>query len=504
LKLENSGERFLPWTEVDDAHYEHVHRYFFASKFVKNKKVLDLACGEGYGVEIISKSAKSVIGIEIDKKTTMHAKKKYRAKNIKFITSSITEIPIPGKHLFDVIVCFEAIEHIKEQKKILQEVKRLIKKNGLFIISTPNKKVYRYEEKNSNPFHEKELSISEFRNLLKSFFSNVQIYGQKASTSSNIWPLSLKDKKNSQEIIVEKLKDNYILSKPEKKQPKYFVALASFGRLTSFKVGQSLLTDTGKLKTYASRLEHDLRKKNTELLKRASHIKKLEKDINDKASEILRNKIFLNKVEQDIKNKEDTFSSNKDYITKLKHYLQRKEDELTKSKDYTSKLKQEIQNKEAELTKSKDYPLKLKQDLKRKEDELTKSKEYTSKLKQEMQNKEAELTKSKDYPLKLKQDLQRKEDELTKSKDYTSKLKQEMQNKEAELTKSKDYTSKLKQEMQNKEAELTKINNAVSKLSEEIIDKNEVIKNLEIQLEELNENLGILKENRTKYFSSRL
>jgi len=504
LKLENSGERFLPWTEVDDTHYEHIHRYFFASKFVKNKKVLDLACGEGYGVKILSKSAKSVIGIEIDKKTTMHAKKKYRGKNIKFITSSITQIPIPGKHLFDVIVCFEAIEHIKEQKKIFEEVKRLLKKNGLFVISTPNKKIYTTEEKNSNPFHEKELSISEFRNLLKSFFSNVQIYGQKASTSSNIWPLSLKNKKNSQEIVVEKLKGNYILSKTEKKQPKYFVALASFGKPTSIKVGQSLLTDTGKLKTYASRLEHDLRKKNSELLERASHIKKLEIDIKDKDSEILRNKTILNKVELDIRNKKDIHSSDKDYITKLKHDLQVKVAELTKGKEYTSKLTSELQNKEADLTKGKEYALKLRQDLQEKETELLQGKDYTSKLKEDLQEKETELTQGKDYTSKLKEDLQEKEIELTWGKDYTSKLKEDLQEKEIEFTKNKDYISKLTKEIQDKETELSKSADFVTRLSKEISDKNQEIKNIEKQRNELIEELKLFKENRPKYYSSRL
>ena len=88
MKLENSGERFLPWTEVDNTHYEHIHRYFFASKFVKDKKVLDLACGEGYGSDILSKTAKSVVGIDINKTTILHAQRKYLAKNIKFIRFS--------------------------------------------------------------------------------------------------------------------------------------------------------------------------------------------------------------------------------------------------------------------------------------------------------------------------------------------------------------------------------------------------------------------------------
>ena len=69
MNLEFTGERFVPSTEVDPTHYEHVHRYIFANQFVNGKKVLDLACGEGYGAKILSENAVEVTGIDIDKTT---------------------------------------------------------------------------------------------------------------------------------------------------------------------------------------------------------------------------------------------------------------------------------------------------------------------------------------------------------------------------------------------------------------------------------------------------
>jgi len=327
LTLKNTGERFLPWSEVDETHFEHIHRYFFAKKFVKGKKVLDLGCGEGYGVNILAKEAKSIVGVEIDKNTIRHAKQKYRSKNIKFIYGTISEIPIQEEHLFDVIVCFETIEHVRAQKNVLKEVKRLLKKNGIFIASTPNKKIYSEEEKQRNPFHKKELTISEFQHLLKSFFSYIELYGQRASTSSNIWPLSLKNLKNFQEIMIERSKDNYLSFKPEKKRSKYLIAIAASRKPKSIKFGPSLLLDSGKMKTYSSRLESDLRKKNL-------HITKLEKEIQEKNSEIFTNRKFLFSLEKDIK---------------------RRNNELTVSTNHISKLQQEIKNKEHELTSSKDH-----------------------------------------------------------------------------------------------------------------------------------------------------
>jgi len=114
MSLEDTGERFLPWNEISDIYFEHLHRYAFASKFTFDKKVLDLACGEGYGVNILARNAKSVTGIDYDEKVISHAKNKYRQKNIEFLKGSITDVPIKDSKLFDVIVCFEAIEHVDE------------------------------------------------------------------------------------------------------------------------------------------------------------------------------------------------------------------------------------------------------------------------------------------------------------------------------------------------------------------------------------------------------
>jgi len=102
-----TGERYLPWMEIGEIHYEHLHRYYFASQFTRSK--LDLACGEGYGTDIIAENAKEVIGIDIDEKMILHANQKYKKKNLEFKVGSITQVPIEKNHQFDVIVCFERV-----------------------------------------------------------------------------------------------------------------------------------------------------------------------------------------------------------------------------------------------------------------------------------------------------------------------------------------------------------------------------------------------------------
>ena len=123
--LEWTGERFLPWIEGVQIHYEHLHRYAFAARFVKGKKVLDLGCGEGYGTYLLAKEATYVAGVEIDKPTVQHARSKYIKDNLEFIEGSVLTVPIEGEKEFDIVVCFELIEHIAEHDKLLSEAKRL-------------------------------------------------------------------------------------------------------------------------------------------------------------------------------------------------------------------------------------------------------------------------------------------------------------------------------------------------------------------------------------------
>src|SRR5262245_62233265 len=81
LMLEWTGERFLPWIKGSTTAYEHLHRYAYAATLVKDKRVLDLASGEGYGSNILARAASSVVGIDIDENVIRHATVKYGSSN---------------------------------------------------------------------------------------------------------------------------------------------------------------------------------------------------------------------------------------------------------------------------------------------------------------------------------------------------------------------------------------------------------------------------------------
>ena len=179
-----TGERFLP--EVGgQIGLEHIHRYLMVLNAAKGKKVLDIACGEGYGSALIAGVAKSVIGVDISEETVLHAKEKYKQDNLQFTTGSCSAIPIEDNSV-DLIVSFETIEHHNQHTEMLEEFLRVLTPDGVVIISSPDKHEYSDVPEYSNSFHIKELYSDEFRQLMESYFKNVSTFGQRVLYGSLI------------------------------------------------------------------------------------------------------------------------------------------------------------------------------------------------------------------------------------------------------------------------------------------------------------------------------
>lgn len=172
--LEFTGERMVPEGADTFTFWEHIYRYQFASRFVRNKRVLDVACGEGYGASALSKAnAQSVIGVDISEEAVRHARNKY---GIDARLGNAENLPLASNSI-DLIVSFETIEHIADQEAFLKECVRVLVPGGKLIISTPNKDAYG-EDGSHNPFHCCELTESEFVGLLSSQFSYSQLFTQ--------------------------------------------------------------------------------------------------------------------------------------------------------------------------------------------------------------------------------------------------------------------------------------------------------------------------------------
>lgn len=187
-----TGERYMP-SISGEIMLEHVHRYLIATKFIKAKRVLDIASGEGYGSQLMAQLASSVIGVDIDPNTVIYSKKKYKNKNLSFLTGSCSQIPIKDNSV-DVVVSFETIEHHDEHIEMFEEITRVLDTGGMLILSSPNKLRFEHNKKHQNQFHEKELDRDELVELAHRHFKHVVILEQRVQYGSMIQ--SSKDSKS--------------------------------------------------------------------------------------------------------------------------------------------------------------------------------------------------------------------------------------------------------------------------------------------------------------------
>jgi SAM-dependent methyltransferase len=167
-------ERMVPEEAHARTFWEHIARYRFAKDFVRGKRVLDIACGEGYGAAALAKAgASSTVGIDVSPEVCDHARRKYgldaRPGDAQAIPSSDRSI--------DVVVSFETIEHVDDPAAFLRECARVLVPEGTLIVSTPNRPVYTGEG-TQNPFHRIEFDEKEFVSLLRSKFRAVRLYTQ--------------------------------------------------------------------------------------------------------------------------------------------------------------------------------------------------------------------------------------------------------------------------------------------------------------------------------------
>lgn len=184
--LKDNGERFMPdWK--GDTELEHLHRYQMALGYIEGKRVLDVASGEGYGSAILATRAAQVVGVDLSPEAVEHAREQYRRPNLEFHVGSATSLPLETA-AFDVVVSFETLEHLPGQEEMLSELARVLRPDGLLILSTPDKLYYTDQRNHANPFHVKELYREEFRDLVRRHFPNVELHFQRATHASIIVP----------------------------------------------------------------------------------------------------------------------------------------------------------------------------------------------------------------------------------------------------------------------------------------------------------------------------
>jgi SAM-dependent methyltransferase len=183
-RLEATGERLMPELQRGEVvHAEHLVRYLVAAELARDRRVLDAACGEGYGTALLaSAGARSATGVDVDEATVAHARSRHPAPE--FLAGDVGALPF-GDASFDLVVSFETIEHVPDPERALGELQRVTTPDGLLIVSTPNKHRYLAE----NEFHEREFFHEEFVELLRARYPSVDVLLQQNWLTSAVLPL---------------------------------------------------------------------------------------------------------------------------------------------------------------------------------------------------------------------------------------------------------------------------------------------------------------------------
>lgn len=149
----------------------HLARYALAKNMCKDKMVLDIACGEGYGTYLLSNwGAKGVEGVDISNETIKKARNLFKATNINFVCHTAEKLDYEDSS-FDLIISLETIEHLDEPHNFLQEIKRVLKPDGVLILSCPNDEYFmNIGGAPKNQYHKQKYSFDEYSDMIESYF----------------------------------------------------------------------------------------------------------------------------------------------------------------------------------------------------------------------------------------------------------------------------------------------------------------------------------------------
>jgi 2-polyprenyl-3-methyl-5-hydroxy-6-metoxy-1,4-benzoquinol methylase len=173
-----TGERTLPDIPAENYWYRrHLAVYEWIGARVIGRRVLDMACGEGYGSEVLSRSAASVVGVDANPEAYEHARLRYARQNLSFERGMVENHGAPGG--YDAVVFLQTIEHVHDPVAVLEHFRSLLAPGGVAYVSTPNLLTLAPPgaPKSDNPWHIKEYRAHEFEALCHTVFAQVELLG---------------------------------------------------------------------------------------------------------------------------------------------------------------------------------------------------------------------------------------------------------------------------------------------------------------------------------------
>ncbi len=176
--LELTGERTLPDVPAENYWFQrHLAVYEWIAERVGGLRVLDMACGEGYGSDILAREADAVVGVDANPEAHDHARLRYRRPNLSFERGMVENFGRAGA--FDAVVFLQTIEHVQAPEAVLGHFRALLAPGGVAYVSTPNVLTLAGpgQSKSGNPWHVREYRAEEFDQLCRSVFGQVEMLG---------------------------------------------------------------------------------------------------------------------------------------------------------------------------------------------------------------------------------------------------------------------------------------------------------------------------------------
>jgi 2-polyprenyl-3-methyl-5-hydroxy-6-metoxy-1,4-benzoquinol methylase len=174
--LQLTGERTLPDVPEENYWYRrHLAVYEWIAARTAGKRVVDMACGEGYGSEVLARRAAAVVGVDANPEAHEHARLRYRRPNLRYVRDMVQTFSEPT----DAVVFLQTIEHVPEPGALLDHFRSLLAPGGVAYITTPNVLTLAPPgaERSGNPWHVHEYRAAEFESLCRAHYAEVQLFG---------------------------------------------------------------------------------------------------------------------------------------------------------------------------------------------------------------------------------------------------------------------------------------------------------------------------------------
>ncbi len=453
--MEFSGERYLPEMNIDsEISIFHRQRYESILSICAGKNVVDAACGEGYGSSFIAEKAACVIGIDISHEAIENAKGKYQKENLHYYEASVERIPVEDNWA-DVFVSYETIEHVTEdiQRKFLKEIRRILKKDGILIMSSPDKRNYSDIPQFHNEFHVHELYFEEFDALLKRYFPNRKYYYQGMFCNSYIF---------GKEQGISGREKKLILRESDQTRSEYLIAVC--GKRKGEADISSVIYD-------ASNMYYLLKDEVLQLKERLGEpgkiIEQKENYIGEQREKILEMEKELREANGVIEQKENYIGEQREKILEVEKELQEVNGVIEQKENYIGEQREKILEVEKELQEANGV-------IEQKENYIGEQREKILEVEKELREANGVIEQKENYIGEQREKILEVEKELSEANGVIGE-------KENYIEEQREKISQIEKQLQ-KEMELEEKQEKEYKQKE--LDFSSLVKGLETELEE--------------------